>query len=79
MRVVVSGARPTGRQHLGNYHGALKNWVRLQGDYRCFFFVADWHVLTTDYARHDWTSTGLSSSSNRPCPSTRSWPSCSAC
>ena len=63
MRVVVSGARPTGRQHLGNWHGALKNWVRLQGDYRCFFFVADWHALTTDYARHemvlDWLAVGL--------------------
>jgi len=71
VRVVVSGARPTGRQHLGNYHGALKNWLRLQGDYRCFFFVADWHVLTTDYARHepiaentiemvlDWLAIGL--------------------
>jgi len=71
VRVVVSGARPTGRQHLGNYHGALKNWVRLQGDYRCFFFVADWHALTTDYARHesiadntvemvlDWLAVGL--------------------
>ncbi len=46
----MSGARPTGRQHLGNYRGALGNWVRLQGAYRCFFFVADWHALTTDYA-----------------------------
>jgi len=53
VRVVVSGARPTGRQHLGNYHGALKNWVRLQGKHQCFFFVADWHALTTDYARHE--------------------------
>jgi tryptophanyl-tRNA synthetase len=51
--IVVSGARPTGRQHLGNYHGALKNWVRLQGEYRCFFFVADWHALTTDYEKHE--------------------------
>ena len=41
--------RPTGRLHLGNYHGALKNWIRLQHDYECFFFVADWHALTTDY------------------------------
>jgi tryptophanyl-tRNA synthetase len=41
--------RPTGQLHLGNYHGALKNWVTLQRDYRCFFFVADWHALTTDY------------------------------
>ena len=49
-RVIVSGARPTGRQHLGNYHGALQNWLRLQSEYRCFFFVADWHALTTDWA-----------------------------
>jgi tryptophanyl-tRNA synthetase len=49
-RIVVSGARPTGRQHLGNYHGALKNWLRLQDEHRCFFFVADWHALTTDWA-----------------------------
>ena len=41
--------RPTGRLHLGNYHGALKNWIRLQHEYDCFFFVADWHALTTDY------------------------------
>jgi len=49
-RVIVSGARPTGRLHLGNYQGALKNWLRLQSSDRCFFFVADWHALTTDYA-----------------------------
>ena len=41
--------RPTGGLHLGNYHGALKNWVRLQHEYECFYFVADWHALTTDY------------------------------
>ncbi len=46
---VVSGMRPTGGLHLGNYHGALKNWVRLQHEYECFYFVADWHALTTDY------------------------------
>jgi tryptophanyl-tRNA synthetase len=46
---VVSGMRPTGALHLGHYHGALKNWVRLQGEYPCFFFVADWHALTTHY------------------------------
>jgi tryptophanyl-tRNA synthetase len=63
--------RPTGRLHLGHLHGALKNWVRLQKDYRCFFFVADWHALTTDYANTkgirqsgiemaaDWLSAGL--------------------
>ncbi|HWP65273.1 MAG TPA: tryptophan--tRNA ligase [Candidatus Limnocylindria bacterium] len=49
-RVIVSGARPTGRLHLGNYHGALKNWLALQETDDCFFFVADWHALTTDYA-----------------------------
>jgi tryptophanyl-tRNA synthetase len=42
--------RPTGKLHLGNYMGALYNWVRLQHDYDCYFFVADWHALTTDYA-----------------------------
>ena len=42
--------RPTGKLHLGNYMGALYNWVRLQPDYNCYFFVADWHALTTDYA-----------------------------
>ncbi len=41
--------RPTGPLHLGNYHGALANWVRLQAEYECFFFVADWHALTSDY------------------------------
>jgi tryptophanyl-tRNA synthetase len=49
-QTIVSGARPTGRLHLGNYHGAIKNWVRLQQDHDCFFFVADWHALTTDWA-----------------------------
>jgi len=70
-RIVVSGARPTGRQHLGNYHGALKNWLRLQDEHRCFFFVADWHALTTDWASPesvdentiemvlDWLAVGL--------------------
>jgi tryptophanyl-tRNA synthetase len=46
---VLSGMRPTGRLHLGHYHGVLKNWVRLQHEYPCLFFVADWHALTTDY------------------------------
>jgi tryptophanyl-tRNA synthetase len=45
---VLSGMRPTGKLHLGNYLGALDNWVRLQDDYDCFFFVANWHALTTD-------------------------------
>jgi tryptophanyl-tRNA synthetase len=47
---VVSGARPTGRLHLGHLNGALKNWLQLQQQYRCFFFIADWHALTTEYA-----------------------------
>ncbi len=68
---VVSGMRPTGRLHLGHFHGALENWVRLQEEYDCFFFVADWHALTTDFedvsgiapsVREmviDWLSVGL--------------------
>jgi tryptophanyl-tRNA synthetase len=71
METIVSGARPTGRLHLGHLHGALKNWIRLQENYRCYFFVADWHALTTDYAAPqgigqstfemvmDWLSVGL--------------------
>lgn len=46
---VLSGMRPTGRMHIGHYHGALKNWVRLQEEHECLFFVADWHALTTQY------------------------------
>ena len=68
---VLSGMRPTGAMHLGHYHGALKNWVRLQQDYDCFFFVADWHALTTHYEERevmeqyvyemviDWLAAGL--------------------
>ncbi len=48
-RRVVSGMRPTGALHLGHYHGVLKNWVRMQHEFECFFFVADWHALTTHY------------------------------
>ena len=48
-RRVVSGMRPTGPLHIGNYHGALANWVELQYRYECFFFIADWHALTTGY------------------------------
>ncbi len=57
---VLSGMRPTGSLHLGHYHGALKNWVRLQSEHECLFFVADWHALTTSYddpgiiARSTW-------------------------
>jgi len=68
---VLSGMRPTGAMHLGHYHGALKNWVRLQDQYECFFFVADWHALTTHYEERevmeryvydmvvDWLAAGL--------------------
>ena len=52
---ILSGMRPTGKLHLGNLHGALSNWVALQnhGDYECYYFVADWHALTSDYANTD--------------------------
>jgi tryptophanyl-tRNA synthetase len=68
---VLSGMRPTGRLHLGHYFGALSNWVKLQNEYDCFFFVADWHALTTHYedtssiaentlqVATDWLSVGL--------------------
>jgi tryptophanyl-tRNA synthetase len=50
---VLSGMRPTGALHLGHYHGVLKNWVRLQHEYECLYFVADWHALTTHYDTPD--------------------------
>jgi tryptophanyl-tRNA synthetase len=68
---VLSGMRPTGKLHLGNYVGALQNWVKLQDQYDCYFFVADWHALTTDYedtssvkantieVATDWLAAGL--------------------
>src|ERR1700724_1646633 len=68
---VLSGMRSTGKLHLGNYVGALENWVRMQEQYECFFFIADWHALSTDYADTsrlketsvevllDWLSPGL--------------------
>ena len=46
---VLSGMRPTGALHLGHYHGVLKNWIKLQHEFECLFFVADWHALTTHY------------------------------
>ncbi len=70
-RRVLSGMRPTGHLHLGHYHGVLKNWVQLQHEYECFFFVADWHALTTSYEETgiisetvyeivvDWLSVGI--------------------
>jgi len=48
-RRVLSGMRPTGRLHLGHYHGVLRNWVELQYRYECYFFIADWHALTTGF------------------------------
>ena len=68
---VLSGMRPTGALHLGHYHGALKNWVKLQDEHECFYFVADWHALTTHYESReviektvfdmviDWVAAGL--------------------
>ena len=68
---VLSGMRATGALHLGHYHGALKNWVRLQSEMECFYFVADWHALTTHYENRevieknayemviDWLAAGL--------------------
>ncbi|MCL6481099.1 MAG: tryptophan--tRNA ligase [Firmicutes bacterium] len=68
---VLSGMRPTGRLHIGHYFGALENWLKLQEQYDCYYFVADWHALTTDYAdtlqvaQHrieivtDWLAVGL--------------------
>ena len=70
-RRVVSGMRPTGKLHLGHLHGVLKNWIQLQYEYECFFFVADFHALTTNYADSrnieqytfetvvDWLAAGL--------------------
>ncbi|WP_339845381.1 tryptophan--tRNA ligase [uncultured Halopseudomonas sp.] len=75
-RRVLSGMRPTGRLHLGHYHGVLKNWVRLQHEYECFFFAADWHALTTHYETPenieqnvwdmliDWLAAGVSGGSS---------------
>ena len=56
---VLSGMRPTGRMHLGHYHGALRNWVRLQEEYECLFFAADWHALTTHYEAPDEIATSV--------------------
>jgi len=69
---ILSGMRPTGPLHLGNLHGALLNWVQMQDQYDCFYFIADWHALTSDYENTDkitgyvremmidWLSVGLS-------------------
>ncbi|MGE3707834.1 MAG: hypothetical protein AB7I13_21375, partial [Vicinamibacterales bacterium] len=59
---VVSGMRPTGQLHIGHLVGALRNWVRMQSEYDCFYFVADWHALTSDYA--DTTQIGANAYEN---------------
>lgn len=71
LKTIASGMRPSGRLHLGNYMGALQNWIRLQDEYRCYYFIADWHALTTGYQESeslrensremvlDWLSAGL--------------------
>lgn len=71
MQRVLSGMRPTGKLHIGHYFGALKNWVKLQDSYDCFYFIADWHALTTNYEKPedivslrremliDWLSVGI--------------------
>lgn len=56
---VLSGMRPTGRMHIGHYHGALKNWVRLQEEFECLFFAADWHALTTHYDEPESIATSV--------------------
>lgn len=70
-KVIVSGMRPTGKLHFGHLHGALLNWLRLQNEYRCYYFIADWHALTSEYGQTDiirestpeiimdWISAGL--------------------
>ena len=68
---ILSGMRPTGPLHLGHYFGVIANWTKLQEEYDCFFFVADWHALTSEYANptkikgfvpglvKDWVASGL--------------------
>ena len=90
---VLSGMRPTGKLHLGNYVGALQNWVGMQDAYECFFCVVDWHALTTDYAdtsqmkenslevAFDWLAAG-SIRRSRCCFCSRMFrrtPSCTCC
>ncbi len=70
-KIVVSGMRPTGKLHLGHYFGVLKNWIEMQDQYQCWFFIADWHALTTEYQNPqlvrestrevllDWLAAGL--------------------
>ena len=70
-KVILSGMRPTGKLHLGHWVGALSSWVELQKEYKCFFMVADWHALMSDYEKpsnikensieivKDWLSCGI--------------------
>ena len=69
--IILSGMRPSGKLHLGNYFGALANWIRLQSESQCYFMVADWHALTSEYENTkniesnvlemviDWLAAGL--------------------
>ncbi len=93
LRRVLSGMRPTGRLHLGHYHGVLQNWVKLQHEYECYFSIVDWHALTTEYdetasiRQHvrdmaiDWLAVGVSPARRRCSSSPRSpsTPSCTCC
>ncbi|MBI3755320.1 MAG: tryptophan--tRNA ligase, partial [Deltaproteobacteria bacterium] len=75
---VLSGMRPSGKLHIGHFHGVLEKWLKLQKEHECFFFVADWHALTTEYNNPsaiqdniremviDWLSVGIES--ERPAP-----------
>src|SRR3984885_33733 len=79
LKRVLSGMRPTGRLHIGHYFGALSNWLKLQEEYACFFFVAVWHALTTHYEdtssvaentlqiAMDWLSVGLDPNKSTIC------------
>ena len=75
-QIILSGMRSTGKLHLGHYFGVLKNWIQLQEDYNCYYFIADYHALTTKFddtselkeniinVALDWLSCGISRSSN---------------
>src|SRR5438034_8600759 len=90
---VLSGMQPSGLLHLGNLLGALDNWKTLQEKYECFFFVADWHAISTNYADTsrikeftrelliDWLAAGITHSGQRSLSSraTRTTPSCICC
>ena len=88
---VVSGMRPTGRLHLGHLVGALRNWVPLQDQYDCFYFVADWHALTSEYGATDdiagyaysnvadWIAAGLDPEKSHASSCSRSCPSTPSC